>query len=105
MDDLRTQAQLAYDRALAQKNLHERMQTRMVLTHAGGLWNCDQSLISMLACYLDDDEIVLLDANSIPRRIVPREFLSLVKQRHQEILNEWQIEYANLARIRTAKDV
>lgn len=105
MDDLRTQAQLAYDRALAQKNLQERMQARMILAHEGGLWNCDQSLISLLSCYQDADEIFLLDANQIPRKIKTKELLLLIKQRHQEVLNEWAVEYSKLATIRTAKNV
>lgn len=105
MDDLRQQAQLAYDRALAQKNLREKMDARMLLAHDGGLWRCDSQLITLLACYANQSEIVLLDSQDIPRKIKPAMLLDLVKQRHQEIMNEWHVSYAQLARIRTAKDV
>ena len=104
MDEIRERARLAYDRALAKKNLDERMSARMMLAHAGGLWRCDQSLMSLLMAYADQTSIVILDDQSIPRSIDPRELLSAVKQRHQEIMNEWLIAYADLAKIRTAKD-
>lgn len=105
MTDLRQRANLAYDRALAQKNLHERMSARMFVTHAGGMWQCDTMLLSALYCYQDHSYIVLLDCHQIPRKIVPSELLQVVKSRHQELMNEYMVEYANLSSVRTAKDV
>ena len=105
MTELRQQARAAYDRTLAQKNLRERMSARMILAHAGGLWICDQSLIAILYCYQDENDVVLLDSQDIPRRIDPKELLKLIKQRHQETMNAWMVDYAELAKIRTAKDV
>lgn len=104
MNDIREQARLAYDRNLAQKNLRERMSARMILAYAGGLWVCDQTLLSLLNCYQEEAEIVILDSQEIPRKVNVSEFLLLVKQRHQECLNEWLIEYQNLSKVRTAKD-
>jgi hypothetical protein len=105
MNEIREQARAAYDRNLAQKNLTERISARMILAHAGGLWRCDQEFISILNCFLHDDEAVLLDSQGIPRKIQPLELFTAVKMRHQEIMNEWLVAYAELARIRTAKDV
>jgi hypothetical protein len=105
MTELREQARAAYDRNLAQNNLAARMAARMILAHDGGLWRCDQDLIAMLHCYSDHDEIALLDSQGIPRRIKPKDLLASVKARHQEILNEWAVAYAELAKVRTAKDV
>lgn len=98
-------SQKSYDRLLAQKNLEEKQLGRMLLTYANGMWTCDPTLISLLVAYQDQKEIVLLDSNKIPRKINPTEMLTLVKQRHQEILNDWFIEYNNLAKIRTMKHV
>ena len=77
----------------------------MVIAHAGGLWVCDQTLIAMLHCYQDQSEITLLDSQNIPRKIDPGLLIIKVKQRHQEIMNAWLIAYAELAKVRTAKDV
>lgn len=105
MTEIRDQARAAYDRNLAQKNLAERMGARMILAHAGGLWRCDQQFLATLNCYLHDDEIVLLDDQGIPRKVQPLELFTAAKMRNQEIMNEWLVVYAELARTRTAKDV
>ena len=105
MTELREQARAAYNRSLAQKNLLETMSARMVLAHAGGLWLCDQSFIAMLHCYQDQSEIVLLDSQNIPRKIDPSELLEKARYRHQEVMNAWLVAYAELAKVRTAKDV
>jgi len=105
MNEIREQARVAYDRTLAQKNLAQRMAARMILAHAGGLWRCDQEFLAVLSCYLHDDEIVLLDSQGIPRKVQPLELFKAAKARNQEMLNEWLVAYAELARTRTAKDV
>ena len=105
MTEIRAQARAAYDRNIAQKNLTERMSARMILAHAGGLWRCDQEFLSILNCYLHDDEVVLLDSQGVPRKIQPLELFNAAKMRNQEILNEWFVAYAELAKVRTAKDV
>ena len=105
MNEIREQARAAYDRNLAQKNLAERMSARMILAHAGGLWRCDQGFLAVLNCYLDLEEVVLLDEQGIPRKVNPTKLFAAAKSRNQEILNEWLASYADLARTRTAKDV
>ena len=105
MDSIRDQVARSYDRALAKKNLQESISARLMLAHAGGLWSCDVTLIAMLQSYVDEPKIVIPDAQSIPHEINPRTLLELVKQRHQEVMNDWLIEYRNLAKIRTAKHV
>lgn len=103
--DIQDLANKSYDRALAQKNLEEKQFGRMLLAHANGIWLCDSTLISLLLSYKDSSEIVLLDSNKIPRKIIPAELLKLVQQRHQEVLNDWLLEYNNLSKIRTIKHV
>lgn len=105
MADIKELAKLSYDRVLAQKNLEEKQLARLLLAHAGGLWKVDPTLINLLSCYQEQIEIVLLDSNNIPRKIDPSELLKLAKQRHQEVLNDWLIEYSKLAKIRTVNHV
>lgn len=102
MTDIKELAKLSYDRKLAQKNLEEKQMARLTIAYASGLWQVDPILISMLSSYSDQSEIILLDANKIPRKINPTELLTLAKQRHQEVLNDWCNEYNELAKIRTA---
>lgn len=102
--DIHELAKKAYDRAVAQKNLEEKQLGRMSLTHANGIWLCNAELICLLQSYQNRKEIVLIDSYNIPRKINPTELLELAQKRHQEVLNDWLIEYAELAKIRTARN-
>lgn len=103
--DIQDLANKSYDRALAQKNLEETQMSRMPLAYASGIWLCNTDLICLLHSYKHVNEVILLDSNKIPRKINPTELLELVQKRHQEILNDWLIEYNNLAKIRTIRHV
>lgn len=104
--DIQDLVKKSYDRALAQKNLEEKQLSRLVITYASGIWVCDANLICLLQSFRNhDNEVIILDSNKIPRKINPIELLRLVQQRHQEILNDWLIEYNNLAKIRSITHV
>ena len=103
--DIQDLAKKSYDRALAQKNLEEKQLSRLVVTHANGIWICDSTLICLLHSFNDLEEIVILDSNKIPRKINRNELLKIVQQRHQEVLNDWLVEYNNLTKIRTIRHV
>jgi hypothetical protein len=103
--DIQNLSKKSYDRVLAQKILEEKQLARMLLAHANGMWICDANLICLLQSYKHLDEIILLDSNKIPRKINPSELMQLVQTRHQEVLNDWLIEYNNLIKIRTIKHV
>lgn len=103
--DIHELAKKSYDRALAQKNLEEKQLSRMTLPYASGIWICNTELICLLQSYKHLKEVVLLDSNKIPRKIEPEKLLNLVQERHQEVLNDWFIEYSNLIKIRTIRHV
>lgn len=102
MFDIKELAKLSYDRLLAQKNLEERQLSRLVVTYNNGLWKVDPTLINLLNQFCNETDIVLLDSNNIPRKINPNELLVIAKQRYQEVLNDWYVEYNKLAKIRTS---
>ena len=103
--DIQELAQKSYDRVLAQKNLEEKQLSRLIVTYANGMWVCDTNLICLLYSFSDLEEVVLLDSNKIPRKVNRNELLNIVQKRHQEVLNDWLIEYNNLAKIRTIRHV
>lgn len=103
--DIQELAKKSYDRVLTQKRLEETQMSRLSLAHANGIWLCDANLICLLQSYKDQTEIVLLDSYKIPRKINPNELLIEVQRRHQEVLNDWLIEYNKLAKIRTINHV
>lgn len=103
--DIQDLAKKSYDRALTQKRLEETQMSRLSLAFSNGIWYCDANLICLLESYRDQTEIVILDSYNIPRKVNPTELLTEVKKRHQEVLNDWLIEYNKLAKIRTIKHV
>lgn len=103
--DIQDLAKKSYNRVIAQKTLEESQLARMLITHANGIWMCDASLISILQSYKHLNEVILLDSNKIPRKVNPDELMKLVQSRHQEVLNDWLIEYNNLTKIRTIRHV
>lgn len=103
--DLKELTGIAFDRALAQKNLIEAQKSRLTFAHNGAIWYITTEFMALLNLYQNENEIIILDANSIPRKINPTELLNLAKVKHQEVMNDWIIEYSKLSRIRTAKDV
>lgn len=103
--DIQDLSKKSYDRALAQKNLEEKQLSRIIVTYANGIWVCDTNLICLLYSFKDMQDVVLLDSNKIPRKVNPAELLRLAQTRHQEVLNDWLIEYNNLAKIRTVRHV
>jgi hypothetical protein len=100
--DIREAAKASYDRALGFKNLKERMLGRLTFTHEGGLWVADEKLICLLGTFKLRiiDEVVILDSNSIPRRVSPIKMLEVAIARNQEVLNEWHVAYEELKKVR-----
>jgi hypothetical protein len=103
--DIQDLAKKSYDRVVAQKTLEETQLARMLLAYANGIWICDTNLICLLHSYQHLGEVILLDSNKIPRKVNPKELIQLVQTRHQEVLNDWLIEYNNLTKIRTIRHV
>lgn len=98
-------AKTSYNRALTQKMLEEKQLSRLVVSYSNGLWVCNTELICLLYSFQNQDEIILLDSNKIPRKVNTKEFLDIVKTRYQEVLNDWLIEYNQLAKVRTIRHV
>ena len=106
--DLQQQAKLSFDHAVAKKNLKERMQSRLTVTHRGGVFSVDTDLFVLLDLYEDDgwnDEMVLLDAYDTPVMVNRAELRTLAKQRYAELMNEWLAEWNRLKQVRKAEDV
>lgn len=105
MQDIKDLAKLSYDRTLAQKNLEEKQLSRLLLAYSGGLYKVNSELLNLLNLFADQAEIVILDSNNIPRKVIPTELLDLAKQRYQEVLTDWRTEYDNLNKIRIVNHV
>ena len=107
IESLRSHAKAAFDRAAAKKNLAEQMRSRLTVTHRSGVFVVDAELFVLLDMYEDDgwnNETVLVDAYDTPILVNRQELRSLARQRYQEILNEWLVEWESLKKVRRAAD-
>jgi hypothetical protein len=101
---LQQQALLAFDHAIAKKNLQQRMESRLNIAFNGGFFTVTKEQINFLDL-LGSQEVVLLDDYSIPVKVNAFELLKLMFQRYHEVMNEWEEEYQQLTKIRSAKNV
>jgi len=104
VEELRNSARIAYDRELAKQNLSVTMKSRLVVMYNGGCFTVNRELISFLNAY-GSDTIYLLDDYDIPIEVVSDELLVLCKEKYKEIMNEWQLQYEEQSKIRTAKSL
>ena len=106
--DLQQQAKTAFDHAVAKKNLKERMESRLTVTHRGGVFRVNTELFVLLDLHEDDglnDEMILLDAYDTPVMVDRKELRNTAKQRYTELMNEWLAEWNKLKQTRRAEDV
>jgi hypothetical protein len=102
--DLQQQAKLSFDHAVAKKNLTERMNSRLTVTHRGGVFRVNTDLFVLLDL-LEQDEMVILDVYDTPVLVQIAEIRQLAKQRYAELMNEWLAEWERIKKTRRAEDV
>jgi hypothetical protein len=102
--DLQRQAKLAFDHAVAKKNLRERIESRLTVLHRGGVFRVNTDLFVLLDI-LEDAEMVILDAYDTPVLVDRNELKQLAKKRYAELMNEWAAEWDQLKKIRKGEDV
>jgi hypothetical protein len=102
--ELQQQAHLAFDHAIAKKNLQQRMESRLNVAYNSGFFTVTKEQINFLDL-LGSQEVVLLDDYSIPVKVNAFELLKLMFERYHEVMNEWEEEYQQLTKIRSAKNV
>jgi hypothetical protein len=106
--DLQKQAKTAFDHAVAKKNLKERIESRLTVTHRGGVFRVNTDLFVLLDLHEDDewnDEMILLDAYDTPVMVDRKELRNTAKQRYTELMNEWLAEWNKLKQTRRVENV
>jgi hypothetical protein len=103
-DELKQQAQIAYNREIAKRNIQQQMQSRLTLQCQDGVFVVSSELINFLSNW-EDEELILLDSYQTPIKINREELLYKAKQRYREVMNEWQLAHEEYIKIRSAKHV
>jgi hypothetical protein len=91
-DDLITHSRARFDHAAARRLLREKYQARMIFAHAGGLWQATPETMVFLDSW-GDEPVVIPDLYHNPVRVQPRELSQLMRQRWQEQMNAWLVEF------------
>ena len=99
MSDIVTRLKSRFDHAAARQVLQEKYQAKMLFAHAGGMWQAGPELLTTLQI-CSDQEAVLLDVYQTPVKIQTLELKELAKQRWQEQMNAWLLEWTELQRQR-----
>jgi hypothetical protein len=102
--DLRDLAEAKFKHTLYRKNLKERIEAELVVTHNGGLFKATPELMSFLATWMDK-EVFLEDTYGNPIKCNRSELLKEVKQKYQFAMNAWHIDFEKSKKIRKASDV
>jgi hypothetical protein len=98
-DEIIQQVRARFDHAAARRLLQEKYEARMIFPHAGGMWRAGPDLQALLLT-CPDSTAVLLDLYQTPIRIQVQELMDMSRQRWQEQMNAWLIEFENIAQQR-----
>jgi hypothetical protein len=99
MNDIIKQAKVRFNHNQNKQLLKEKYKSKMMFASNGGMWNAGPELLSILATF-DTDTIVLVDLYSNPVQVNRLELITEVKQRWQEQMNAWLIEFQQSSRQR-----
>lgn len=103
-NELKNLAETKFAHALYRKNLKERTEAQLAVTHNGGLFKATPELISFVSCWYRDD-IFLTDEYDNPIKCDREVLLGDLKQAYQYAMNEWYVEFEKSKKIRNASNV
>ena len=97
-DELISHSRARFNHHQARITLKEKYQAKMVFAHAGGMWRAGPELINILTASLEHGQqgLVLHDLYETPIMVDYKELLQLAKERWQEQMNAWLVEYEEL---------
>ena len=101
---LKELAEERFDHELYRKNLRERVEGQLIVSHNGSMFKATQQLISFLSVF-DTDTIYLEDVNGKPSMVNRVQLLDQLKESYQYAMNAWHNEYNDSSKIRKGKNV
>lgn len=99
MDNIQAVIKKRFDHDAAKQILSEKYEAKMLFAAFGGMWKAGPDLLSILFQYNDcptSTQIVLLDEYGNPCQVMVFELYDLTKERWQEQMNAWYLEFGEL---------
>ena len=95
-ESLVAHARARFDHEAAKRVLKEKYQAKLVFAHAGGMWRAGPELqTTLLTC--PDTQAVIMDLYENPIKVDTKELFAISRQRWQEQMNAWLVEYDELS--------
>jgi hypothetical protein len=98
-ENLIAHARSRFEHAAARRLLKEKYQGKLTFAHGGGMWRADPNTIIYLQL-CDLDEVVLVDLYENPVKVNVYNLMTEMRQRWQEQMNAWLVEYEALSKNR-----
>jgi hypothetical protein len=98
-EKLITHARARFDHAAAKRTLREKYQAKLVFAHGGGMFRSSPELMVFLQLY-SGQSVVLLDLYENPVKVDADELLATARERWQEQMTAWLLDYDELGRKR-----
>lgn len=99
-DELVSHGRKRFDHAASKRTLSEKYQGKLVFAHAGGLFKATPELINFLKNYETHLDLVITDLYDNPVRVNVQELTRLARDRYQEQMSAWLLEYEELSKNR-----
>ena len=84
-----------FDHATAKRLTKEKYEARLVFAYNGGMWRASPEMITFLSLY-GEEEVVIPDLYETPVKVYASLLCSIMKERWQEQMNAWLVEYEQL---------
>ena len=94
-DNLVAHGRSRFDHHQAKTLLKEKYQAKLTFAYNGGMFRAGPEMITFLSLY-GEEEIVIPDLYENPVKVVANLLCGIMKNRWQEQMNAWQVEYEQL---------
>lgn len=91
-DQILAHARARFDHESNRRLLKEKYLAKLTFVYNGGLWRASPEMITFLSLY-GEEEVVVLDLYENPVRVQAGNLCLAMKQRWQEQMNAWLVEY------------
>ena len=94
MSDIVKTAKKHWRKEELKKKIYQTTEDKLIFVAYDGLWEAGPKLIAFLSGVAHLNDLVVLDANGVPRKVNPDDLLNQTLDRYQQVMNlmyqEWQ---------------
>lgn len=104
VDILEKYAKAKFEHGVAKRNLKERIEAELHITHNGGMFRADQNLIAFLNSW-EEPSLYMIDMYDNPIQVDRKTLLTEAKRANQYAINSYYTEYEKIKKTRRGEQV